>query len=185
MPKSTKRKQERSTDAPDIPDIEGRVWRFGDNISTDDIISGAHLTYPNLEEIAPFTFETIRPDFAKRVQPNDFVVGGQTFGIGSSRESAPGVLRALGVGAVIAASFARIFFRNAFNIGLPAIEVPALSSKHNLIQEGDRLTLQLKEGVIYNHRTKQTIHNTKVPPFLIKYIQAGGAIPLLKQDLER
>ncbi len=184
MPRRAKGKR-KASETPRIPPVKGRAWRFGDNISTDDIISGAHLTSPNLDEIAPFTFETIRSDFAKGVQPNDFIVGGHSFGIGSSRESAPGVLRVLGIGAVLAASFARIFFRNAFNLGLPAIEVPALSSDPNVIQEADELTLQLEEGLLHNHRTKQTIQITKIPPFLIDYLLVGGAIPLLKQKLGR
>jgi 3-isopropylmalate dehydratase small subunit len=185
MPRRAKRQPPLSTGSSGTPVIEGRAWCFGDNISTDDIISGAHLTCPTLDEITPFTFEAVRPDFAKSVQPNDFVVGGHAFGIGSSRESAPGVLRALGVGAVLAASFARIFFRNAFNLGLPAIEVPALSTNPDLIQEGDTLSLHIHEGLLQNHRTEATIHTTKVPAFLIKYLQAGGAIPLLKQKLKR
>ncbi|MFX1474303.1 MAG: 3-isopropylmalate dehydratase [Promethearchaeota archaeon] len=183
MPRREKRRQKTSSDLPQVPPIEGRAWRFGDNISTDDIISAAHLTSLNLDEIAPYAFETIRPDFAKGVQPNDFVVGGHAFGIGSSRESAPGVLRALGVGAVLAASFARIFFRNAFNLGFPAIEVPALASDPSIIQEGDTLTLKLEQGLLLNHRTQHTFQTTKIPSILLDYLRVGGAIPLLRQKL--
>jgi 3-isopropylmalate dehydratase small subunit len=183
MPRREKRKPQTPSDSSPLPPVKGRAWRFGDNISTDDIISATHLTCPNLDEIAPFAFEVIRADFAKNVQPNDFVVGGDAFGIGSSRESALGVLRALGVGAVLAASFARIFFRNAFNLGLPAIEVPTLARDPAIIQEGDKLTLKLEKGLLVNHRTEQTVKIAKIPPLLLDYLRVGGAIPLLRQKL--
>ena len=161
--------------------IEGKAWRFGSNISTDDIISAVHLTSLSVDEIAPFAFKNLRPEFAKNVQPNDIIVAEENFGIGSSRESAPAILRSLGVGAIIAASFARIFFRNAYNLGVPAIEFPAIAKNANLVKDGDKIRIDLKEGTLFNHRTGQTHQITKVPPFLFQYIEAGGAIPLLKQ----
>jgi 3-isopropylmalate/(R)-2-methylmalate dehydratase small subunit len=164
-------------------EIKGRAWRFDDNISTDDIISGVHLAKLTIEEITPYTFETLRPEFAQKVQPNDLIVGGRNFGVGSSREEAPAILQELKIGAVIAASFARIFFRNAFNIGLPAIEVPALAHQPDLIRDGDSLHLRLQQGILHNHRTNQTLEITRIPSFLLKYLQAGGAIQLLKQKL--
>ena len=165
-------------------EISGRAWRFGDNISTDDIISGVHLSRIEINEIAPYAFASTRPEFAKQVKHDDLVVGGINFGIGSSREEAPVVIRTLGVGAVVAASFARIFFRNSFNIGLPALEVPVLASKPELIKDGDSLSLQLAKGILINHRTDQTLQTTKIPQFLLKYLHAGGALPLLKQQIK-
>jgi 3-isopropylmalate dehydratase small subunit len=165
-----------------IPPIRGYAWRFGDDVSTDDIISGVHL-HLNIPEMAPYTFAALRPDFAKQVKPNDIVVGGRNFGIGSSREEAPATLRVLNVGAVIAASFARIFFRNAFNLGLPAVEMPTLASNPDLIRQGDQLELQLNRGTVLNQRTGKILETTHVPDFLLEYVQAGGAIPLLKQRI--
>ena len=166
-----------------FPPIEGYAWRFGDDISTDDIISGVHLALPSIDEMAPHSFENVRPEFARKVKPNDMVVGGINFGIGSSREEAPAVLRSLRAGAVIAASFARIFFRNAYNLGFPAIEVPALASDPELILDGDQLKLHMDQGSLLNHRTGETLNTTRIPPFLLNYIKAGGALPLLKQKL--
>ena len=164
--------------------IEGKAWRFGSNISTDDIISAAHLTSLSIDEIAPFAFENLRPEFAKNVKPNDVIVAEENLGIRSSRESAAAILRSLGVGAIIAASFARIFFRNAYNLGIPAVEFPAIAKDANLIKDGDRIRIDLKKGTLFNHRTGQTHQITKVPPFLLQYIEVGGAIPLLKQKLK-
>jgi 3-isopropylmalate dehydratase small subunit len=164
--------------------IKGKAWRFGDNISTDDIISGIHLTRLTIQEMTPHAFETLRPNFATQVQPNDFVVGGLNFGIGSSREEAPAVLQALGIGAVISASFARIFFRNTFNLGIPAIEVSKLATDPDIIRDGDELTLNFRKNTILNHRTKQTLEITPIPTFLQEILSAGGAIPLLKKRLK-
>jgi 3-isopropylmalate/(R)-2-methylmalate dehydratase small subunit len=162
--------------------IKGYAWRFGDDVSTDDIISGVYLQL-SIPEMAPYTFAGVRPEFAKQVKPNDIVVGGRNFGIGSSREEAPAALRVLNVGAVIAASFARIFFRNAFNLGLPAIEMLALASNPDLIRQGDQLELSLDRGSVLNHRTGRTLETAHVPDFLLEYIKAGGAIPLLKRRI--
>ncbi|MFX1561969.1 MAG: 3-isopropylmalate dehydratase [Promethearchaeota archaeon] len=167
-----------------VTPLDGHAWCFGDNISTDDIISGVYLSYPTIQEMAPFTFANIRHEFAEKVKENDIVVGGHNFGIGSSREEAVAVLRVLGVGAVLAISFSRTFFRNAYNLGLPAIEVPVLATNHNLIRDGDQLGIHLEKGTLLNHRTGQTIQLTKIPTYLLKYLQAGGAIALLKQKMK-
>ena len=100
---------------------EGTIFKFHNDLDTDQIIASQYLLLPNLEEMKEHTFESLDPDFPKKVKPGDFVVGGENFGCGSSREQAPGVLKALGVQAVVAKSFARIFYRNAINIGLPVI----------------------------------------------------------------
>lgn len=164
--------------------ISGKAWRFGANISTDDIISGVHLGQPSIKELLPFVFEHLRPDFAKKVKPADIIVADKNFGIGSSREEAPAILHSLELGAIVAASFARIFFRNAYNIGLPAIEFPAIATDPNLIQDGDSLEIRLEEGTLLNQRTGQTHEITKVSPFLLQHLRAGGAIPLLKKKLK-
>ncbi|MFX1564934.1 MAG: 3-isopropylmalate dehydratase [Promethearchaeota archaeon] len=167
---------------PETP-IIGKVWRFGSNISTDDIISGIHLTKISISELTPFAFEHLRPEFAKKVQPGDIIVADDHFGIGSSREEAPAILHQIGVGAIVAASFARIFFRNAYNIGIPAIELPNLIKDPDLIREGDILEVSLREGILINKSTKK-IHSFKeIPSFLLEYLKAGGAIPLLKTKL--
>ncbi|MDO8056627.1 MAG: 3-isopropylmalate dehydratase [Candidatus Hermodarchaeota archaeon] len=163
--------------------IRGKVWRFGANISTDDIISGIHLSRLDASDLTKFAFQNLRPEFARQVRRNDIIVAEKHFGIGSSREEAPAVLQALGIGVIVAASFARIFYRNAFNIGLPAIEFPAIADSPDLIEDGDIVTVNLSKGTLENHRTKQTYPVTKIPDFLMQYIKAGGALPLLKQKL--
>lgn len=163
--------------------ITGKVWRFGANISTDDIISGIHLSRLDLSDLSKFAFQNLRPEFAQQVQPKDIIVAEQHFGIGSSREEAPAILQTLGVSVIVAASFARIFYRNAFNLGLPAVEFPSIADSPDIIQDGDKVTANLSEGTLKNHRTGQTHPVTKIPEFLMQYIKAGGALPLLKQKL--
>lgn len=163
--------------------IKGKVWRFGANISTDDIISGVHLLHLDPSDLVKFAFQNLRPEFAQQVQPNDIIVAERNFGIGSSREEAPAILQTLGVGVIVAASFARIFYRNAFNLGLPAVEFPAIADSPDLIQDGDKVTVNLSEGTLKNHRTEQTHSVTKIPDFLMQYIKAGGALPILKHKL--
>ncbi|MFX1492129.1 MAG: 3-isopropylmalate dehydratase [Promethearchaeota archaeon] len=167
-----------------VNSVKGRAWRFGANISTDDIISGVHLTELKIEKLATFVFESLRPDFAQKVQPDDIIVAGENFGMGSSREGAPAILRYLRIGAIVAASFARIFFRNAFNLGIPAIEFPELAKNPDLVHEGDVIEIQFKDGILINKNTKKQYRITKIPPFLLEYLNAGGAIPLLKQKLK-
>ena len=164
--------------------IKGRVWRFGSDISTDDIIAGIHLSHISISELASYAFEHLRPEFAKNVQPGDIIVADEHFGIGSSREEAPAILHHLGIGAIIVASFARIFFRNAFNLGLPAIEFPQLAKSPEEIQEGDIIEVDFNDGTLLNHRTQRSFKTTKIPSFLLEYLDAGGAIPLLKKKLK-
>ncbi|MFW9985939.1 MAG: 3-isopropylmalate dehydratase [Candidatus Odinarchaeota archaeon] len=167
-----------------VNSVRGRAWRFGANISTDDIISGVYLTELEIKNLAPFVFENLRPEFAQKVQPGDVIVAGENFGMGSSREGAPAILRYLRVGAIVAASFARIFFRNAFNLGIPAIEFPELAKNPDLIREGDVLEINFKDGSLINQSTEKHYKVTKIPPFLLEYLNAGGAIPLLKQKMK-
>ena len=126
---------------------KGTIFKFHNDLDTDQIIASQYLLLPNLDEMKGHAFESLDPDFAKKVKSGDFVVGGENFGCGSSREQAPGVLKALGVQAVIAKSFARIFFRNSINNGLLLIEQPEL---HNDIKEGDTVTVVMNEHVDYD-----------------------------------
>ena len=116
---------------------KGTIFKFHNDLDTDQIIASQYLLLPNLEEMKEHAFESLDPDFPKKVKPGDFVVGGENFGCGSSREQAPGVLKALGVQAIVAKSFARIFYRNAINIGLPVIvckELPVFTSSGSSLQ---------------------------------------------------
>ena len=152
---------------------QGKIFKFHNDLDTDQIIASQYLLLPNLDEMKDHTFESLDPDFSKKVKPGDFVVGGENFGCGSSREQAPGVLKALGVQAVIAKSFARIFYRNAINIGLPIIECPEAAKG---IEAGDEVEVDFDNGMIYN-RTKGTeFKGQPFPEFMQKLIAAGGLV---------
>ncbi len=122
---------------------KGTIFKFHNDLDTDQIIASQYLLLPNLEEMKEHAFESLDPDFPKKVKPGDFVVGGENFGCGSSREQAPGVLKALGVQAIVAKSFARIFYRNAINIGLPVIVCKELPDE---VQTGDTMELSMSDG---------------------------------------
>ena len=152
---------------------KGTIFKFHNDLDTDQIIASQYLLLPNLDEMKDHTFESLDPDFSKKVKPGDFVVGGENFGCGSSREQAPGVLKALGVKAVIAKSFARIFFRNAINIGLPIIECPEASRG---IEDGDQVEVDFDSGVIYNRTRGTEFQGQAFPEFMQKLIAAGGLV---------
>jgi 3-isopropylmalate/(R)-2-methylmalate dehydratase small subunit len=155
----------------------GLVHRFGDDVSTDHITSGRHrFLAKDIAALAAHCLEDLDPDFARRVQPGDFVVGGRNFGCGSSREYAPRVLQALGVQAVLARSFARIFFRNAINIGFPAVE-----TETDGIAAGDRLRLDLAAGTIVNLTRGTTVTCRPYPPIMLAILRDGGLVPHLKK----
>jgi 3-isopropylmalate/(R)-2-methylmalate dehydratase small subunit len=156
---------------------KGTIFKFHNDLDTDQIIASQYLLLPNLDEMKGHAFESLDPDFAKKVKPGDFVVGGENFGCGSSREQAPGVLKALGVQAVIAKSFARIFFRNAINIGLPILECPAASEA---IAEGDTVSIDFDTGVITDETTGRTFQAAPFPPFIQNIIAKGGLMNSLK-----
>jgi len=159
-------------------DIQGKVWKFGDDVNTDLIISGKYkLSITDLEELSKHTMEALMPDFAERVEKGDLIVAGRNFGCGSSREQAPLVLKHLGVAAVIAKSFARIFYRNAINIGIPAVECEDV----NDVEAGDILELDLTKGRVRNH-TKNKVYSVKsVPPELWKILAEGGLVNYVKK----
>jgi len=161
--------------------IRGRVWKFGDNIDTDIIIAGPYLTIRDPDELASHAMEMVNPDFAKNVQPGDVIVVGKNFGCGSSREEAPFVLKRLGVSAIVAEFFARIFYRNAINLGLPLVECKDAAQK---FQEGDTIEIDLEKGIIKNPQTGEELQGTKLPDFLMEIIKEGGAIQALKKKLK-
>lgn len=157
--------------------ICGSVWKFGDGIDTDVIIPARYLMLP-LDEMKAYAMAPIRPGFAAEVRPGDVVVAGRNFGCGSSREQAPVVLTALGIKAVVAASFARIFFRNAVNLGLVAMEAPDLC---DYVQERDSIQIDPVSGSIYLPEKNKPFAGTRLPDFLLAVVEAGGLIAYLKR----
>jgi 3-isopropylmalate/(R)-2-methylmalate dehydratase small subunit len=158
----------------------GRVWRLGDRIDTDVLAPGS-LMKLDAKALASHCLKSIRPEFASQVQAGDVIVADEAFGIGSSREQAAVSLKILGVRAVLAKSFARIFFRNAFNQGLPAIICPAAAAA----REGDRLSVDLAAGRAFNHSSGQVYEFAPIPEHLMRIVSAGGLLPYLKRSLER
>ncbi len=154
-------------------ELHGRVWKFGENIDTDLIIPARYLNVFEPLELAKHCMEDINPAFAREIQPGDIIVAGKNFGCGSSREHAPIALKAAGVSAIIAPSFARIFYRNAFNIGLPIFESPPAAEK---IRAGDDIVINMASGVITNLTQNERYQTTPIPPFMQEIISAGGLI---------
>ena len=152
----------------------GKVFKFDNDVDTDQIIASQYLLFPSVEEMAPHTFESLDADFAASVKPVDFVVAADNFGCGSSREQAPSVLKALGVKAVLAKSFARIFYRNCINIGLPAIVCRDL---YDNVKGGDDIELSLTEGTVT--AGDQTFSCTRLPAHLQGILDQGGLIASL------
>ena len=156
----------------------GFVHKYPDNVDTDVIIPARYLNTPDAKELAAHCMEDIDPDFVKKVQPGDIMVGGANFGCGSSREHAPLAIKTTGVSCVIAATFARIFYRNAINIGLPILECPAASET---IQAGDKVHVDFDTGVITDETTGQTFQAQPFPPFIQEIIKAGGLMNSIRQ----
>ncbi|MBN1875278.1 MAG: 3-isopropylmalate dehydratase small subunit [Anaerolineae bacterium] len=162
--------------------LQGAVWKYGDNVDTDAIIPARYLNMSLPEELAQHCMEDIDASFAGAVQPGDMVVGGENFGCGSSREHAPLALKGAGVSCVIACSFARIFYRNAINIGLPILACPEAAIA---AQKGDALVVDLKVGVIVNTRTGQEYRTSPFPPFIMEIIETGGLVPYTREKLRQ
>ncbi len=157
--------------------IKGRVWKFGDNISTDHIAPGRYFHLrTNLPELAKHVLEDADPEFPKKVRPGDIIVAGNNFGLGSSREHAPRIIKIAGVSCVIAKSFARIFYRNAFNIGLPL-----LTADTDKIDEGDELEIDLEKGIIKDLTKGITLESTPIPPFMMRLLEDGGIVEHIKK----
>lgn len=158
-------------------DAKGRVHKYGNNVDTDVIIPARHLNTQDHKELASHCMEDIDKEFVNKVKEGDIMVAGDNFGCGSSREHAPIALKASGVPLVIADSFARIFYRNALNIGLPIIECPEAAAE---IQQGDELEVDLSSGVIEDLTTSRRYQAMPIPPFMQQLIQAGGLMAYLK-----
>ena len=157
--------------------MTGRAWKFSDNISTDEIIPGRYMSLrSNLPELAKHTLEDARKEFPSSVAKRDFVVAGKNFGMGSSREHAPIVIKMCGVTAVLAQSFARIFYRNAINIGLPAIVCDTTA-----IEEGDQLELHLPDGVVQNLTRKTRIRFPAMSGTMDAILIEGGLIAYVEK----
>lgn len=152
---------------------EGNIIRYGDNVDTDVIIPARYLNTGDPKELAAHCMEDLDPDFTRRVRPGDLIVAGQNFGCGSSREHAPIAIKASGISLVIAKSFARIFYRNAINIGLAIVECPAAA---DAISDGDRVEADLERGIIRDLTTGQEFHTEPFPPFIRQIIAAGGLV---------
>ena len=156
----------------------GHVFKYGDNVDTDVIIPARYLNSFDPEELASHAMVDIDPDFVKKVQPGDLIVAKKNFGCGSSREQAPMVIKESGISCVIAKTFARIFYRNAINIGLPIIECPEAAKA---IAAGDEVEVDFDSGIITNKTTGQSYEGQAFPPFMQKIISAGGLIPYINQ----
>lgn len=159
--------------------INGKAWNYGDNINTDFMLPGRYLELTDLNELARHAMEGIDPAFAKKVQKGDIVVGGRNMGLGSSREHAPLALKYAGVGAVVAESFARIFYRNAFNVGLAAIECPGISKK---ARTGDEVEIDTTSGIIMVNGEKLRIKS--LPDFMVQLLNEGGLVPYLRNHMK-
>lgn len=160
--------------------LKGKAWRFGDDIDTDVIIPARYLVTTDPEELARHCMETLDPDFSKKVSSGDILVAGKNFGCGSSREHAPISIKGLGISCVIARTFARIFYRNAINIGLPILECPEASER---IEEGDELEVDLESGKITNLSKGEAYPASPFPPFMREIIKAGGLMPYIARQL--
>ena len=155
----------------------GKIFKFHNDLDTDQIIASQYLLFPTIEEMKVHTFESLDPTFPEKVRPGDYVVGGENFGCGSSREQAPSVLKALGIQAVVAKSFARIFYRNAINIGLLVIVCKDLPDQ---VETGDEMDLMLTEGTV--QAGGKVYSCTKLPEYMQTILSQGGLIASLNKE---
>ena len=160
--------------------IKGKAWNFGDDVNTDFILPGRYLELTDPKKLAEHAMEGIDPIFAKDVKKGDVVVGGRNFGLGSSREHAPIALKYSGVDVIVAESFARIFYRNAFNIGLAAVECPGIGGK---VKTGDKIEVDLVEGVI-NINGKIQLKIRPLPGFMLTLLNEGGLVSYIRNHLK-
>ena len=158
-----------------MEEFQGKVWKLGDDIDTDIILPTEYLVFPTIAEMKPYAFSPLRPELAGKIEPGDIIVGGENFGCGSSREQAPEVVKALGVCAVIAKSFARIFFRNAINNGLLLIECRDLPDE---VSEGDTLTVTVGEKIRANGKDYKI---AALPENLMEILNAGGLVKAMRK----
>ena len=160
--------------------MKGKVWKFGNDIDTDIILPGRYLIYTDEEKLSEHCMEGLVADFKEKVSEGDFILGGTNFGCGSSREHAPIAIKGCGISAVIAESFARIFYRNATNVGVPLLEAPGVSE---LIEDGEEIQVDMEKGLIISESGKE-IEFKKLPPFMLEILESGGLINYLKNQNE-
>ena len=151
--------------------VSGKTYKYGDNVDTDVIIPARYLNTPDAKELAKHCMEDIDTSFASTVKPGEIMIAGKNFGCGSSREHAPLAIKTCGVACVIAATFARIFYRNALNIGLPILECPEAAKA---IKAGDKVSVDFDTGVITDETTGKSFQGEPFPPFMQELIAAGG-----------
>lgn len=157
--------------------LQGKVWKFGNDVDTDIIIAARYLNSSDPAELASHCMEDADPDFASKVESGDIMVASKNFGCGSSREHAPIAIKAAGLSCVVAKSFARIFYRNAFNIGLPIFECPEVIDE---VSQGDQLSVDADTGKIVNLTTGKEYQAAPIPEFMRQIIDAGGLISYVK-----
>ena len=160
--------------------LQGKVWKFGADVDTDAIIPARYLNTSDPAELAKHCMEDADPEFPNKMQPGDIIVADKNFGCGSSREHAPIAIKAAGVSCVIAKSYARIFYRNAFNIGLPIFEC---TEAVEAIKEGDKVTVDSAQGIIKNVTKNEIYQATPVPEFMQQIIDTGGLIDYVSKRL--
>ncbi|MFB3894852.1 MAG: 3-isopropylmalate dehydratase small subunit [bacterium] len=160
--------------------FKGKAWKYGDNVNTDEIIPARYLNTSDPKELAKHCMEDIDPEFMNKIKPGDIIVAENNFGCGSSREHAPVAIKEAGISCVIANSFARIFYRNSINIGLPILECPEAVAG---IKNGDELAVELSTGKITNLSTAKTYQAASFPPFMQALIKAGGLMPYVKKKI--
>lgn len=159
-----------------------KCWKLGDNISTDEIISTQYLTLTDMKELGSHSLEEIKPDFAIEVSKGDILLAGENMGYGSSREHAPLALKGCGIGVIIACSFARLFYRNCINIGIPALVSPDVVHES---EEGDLISVDLEHGFIRNESSGKNYSFAPFPDFINNYIMKGGLINALNDERKK
>jgi 3-isopropylmalate/(R)-2-methylmalate dehydratase small subunit len=159
---------------------QGRVWKLGDNVDTDQLLPGRYLSLTDPQELASHCLEDMIPRLSKRARPGDIIVAGDNFGCGSSREHAPAALKALGISCLLASSYARIFFRNCINLGLPALTSPQAVAG---IQDGDEVRVDLETGAIENRTRPFQCSAPPLSAYLVQIIEAGGLTAYVRRQL--
>ena len=163
----------------DLMAFRGKVWKFGDDVNTDEIIPARYLSFTEPEKLAEHVMEDADPSFPQKVAKGDIIVAGKNFGCGSSREHAPVAIKGAGISCVIASGFARIFYRNAFNMGLLILESSEASEK---INEGDIIEVDQQSGTIHNLTSGNSFHVTPIPDFMDQLLKNGGLIEHIKKS---
>jgi 3-isopropylmalate/(R)-2-methylmalate dehydratase small subunit len=156
--------------------FEGNCWKFGHNIPTDMMVPAA-VTFGGMSEMVKHVLENANPDFPKQVKPGDLIVAGRNFGCSSGRAIAPKAIKGTGVSVIVAELFSRTFYRNGHEIGLPLLEVAGV---HDLVETGDRVRVDIQQGIVENLTSGKSLRGTPPPEFLLEMVKAGGLIPLLK-----